>query len=54
MMIVGRAVRQEIEQLDGVELENIHLQTVGMKIWTTERGVRDVEIARLSCGGHGA
>ena len=53
MMIVGRTVRQQVERLDHVDLENVHLQTVGMKIWTTERGVRDVEVARLSCGGHG-
>lgn len=53
MMLVGRQIRDQVEHLRDNNLEDLHLQTVGVKVWATERGVRDVEVARLSCGGHG-
>jgi acyl-CoA oxidase len=53
MMLVGRGVRDRVNNLSTATLEDLHLQTVGLKVWATERGVRDVEVARLSCGGHG-
>lgn len=52
-MLVGRQIRDQVEHLKDNNLEDLHLQTVGVKVWATERGVRDVEVARLSCGGHG-
>ncbi|KAL4892054.1 hypothetical protein BDV59DRAFT_57060 [Aspergillus ambiguus] len=53
MVLVGREIKEQVEDLRNDKLENLHLQTVGLKIWATEHGVRDVEVARLSCGGHG-
>ncbi|GES66337.1 hypothetical protein ATEIFO6365_0013030500 [Aspergillus terreus] len=53
MVLVGREIKEQVENLRVDRLENLHLQTVGLKIWATEHGVRDVEVARLSCGGHG-
>jgi len=29
------------------------MQTVAGKIWVTEHGARDVEVARMTCGGQG-
>jgi len=52
-MLVGRGIHDQVEKLKENNLEDLHLQTVGVKVWVTERGVRDVEVARLSCGGHG-
>ncbi|KAF9889040.1 hypothetical protein FE257_008017 [Aspergillus nanangensis] len=53
MILVGREIRDRVDDLQNNQLEDLHLQTVGLKIWGTEHGVRDVEVARLSCGGHG-
>lgn len=53
MMLVGRGLSDQVENLRQHNLEDLHLQTVGVKVWATEHGVRDVEVARLSCGGHG-
>lgn len=53
MVLVGREIKEQVEDLRVDKLENLHLQTVGLKIWATEHGVRDIEVARLSCGGHG-
>lgn len=53
MMLVGRGLSEQVENLRDHSLEDLHLQTVGVKVWATEHGVRDVEVARLSCGGHG-
>ncbi|KAL3462504.1 acyl-CoA dehydrogenase/oxidase [Aspergillus heterothallicus] len=53
MVLVGRDVKERVDRLQSTDLEDLHLQTVGLKIWATEHGVRDVEVARLSCGGHG-
>jgi hypothetical protein len=52
-MLFGREVKHQIDNLQDSDPENLHLQTVGGKIWVTEHGVRDVEVARLSCGGQG-
>lgn len=53
MMLVGRQIRNQVQRPQDSHLEDLHLQTVGLKIWVTEHGVRDVEVARLTCGGHG-
>ncbi len=53
MMLLGREMRAHIDDIANQNLEDLHLQTVGAKIWATEHGVRDIEVARLSCGGHG-
>ncbi|KIW25048.1 uncharacterized protein PV07_10721 [Cladophialophora immunda] len=53
MMLLGREMRARIDNIVNESLEDLHLQTVGAKIWASEHGVRDVEVARLSCGGHG-
>jgi acyl-CoA oxidase len=53
MMLLGREMRARIDNIVNESLEDLHLQTVGAKIWVSEHGVRDVEVARLSCGGHG-
>lgn len=52
-MLVGRGLSEQVENIRHHSLEDLHLQTVGVKVWATEHGVRDVEVARLSCGGHG-
>ncbi|KAH0827732.1 Peroxisomal acyl-coenzyme A oxidase 1 [Fonsecaea pedrosoi] len=53
MMFFGRQVKKQIDNLKDSDPEDLHLQTVGGKIWVTERGVRDIEVARLCCGGQG-
>ena len=53
MMLLGREMRARIDNIANENLEDLHLQTVGAKIWASEHGVRDTEVARLSCGGHG-
>ena len=53
MIFFGREAKQQIDNLKDSDPENLHLQTVGGKIWVTERGVRDIEVARLCCGGQG-
>ncbi|OAL26512.1 hypothetical protein AYO20_10081 [Fonsecaea nubica] len=53
MMLLGREMRARIDNIVNESLEDLHLQTVGAKIWASEHGVRDVEVARLTCGGHG-
>ncbi|KAJ9608525.1 hypothetical protein H2200_007513 [Cladophialophora chaetospira] len=53
MMLLGREIRARVDNIEKESLEDLHLQTCGAKIWATEHGARDVEVARLSCGGHG-
>jgi acyl-CoA oxidase len=53
MLLLGREIKAQVDDVHNANLEDLHLQTVGTKIWATEHGVRDVEVARLSCGGHG-
>lgn len=53
MMFFGCEVKRQIDNLQDSDPEDIHLQTVAGKIWVTEHGARDVEVARLSCGGQG-
>jgi acyl-CoA oxidase len=52
-MLLGRGIKAQVDDVRSANVEDLHLQTVGAKIWATEHGVRDVEVARLSCGGHG-
>lgn len=35
------------------DLEDLHLQTVGGKVYASEHAVRAIDLARLVCGGHG-
>ena len=53
MILLGRELRARIDNIVSESIEDLHYQTVGAKIWASEHGVRDVEVARLSCGGHG-
>ncbi|KAK4938217.1 hypothetical protein LTR10_021290 [Elasticomyces elasticus] len=38
---------------DTSELEDLHLQTVGAKVYSTEITGHGIETCRISCGGHG-
>lgn len=53
MMLLGQEIKARVDNVVNENVEDLHLQTVGAKIWASEHGVRDVEVARLSCGGHG-
>lgn len=37
----------------GGDLNNLHIMTVGGKVYASEHGARDTEAARILCGGHG-
>ena len=53
MMLNGHEIKTRVEDVRNANLEDLHYQTVGAKVYSSERGVRDVEVARLACGGHG-
>jgi hypothetical protein len=53
MMSFGGEVKKQLDNFGDSDFESLHLQTVGGKIWVTEHGARDVEQARLTCGGQG-
>lgn len=53
MILLGREIRARIDNVVNESVEDLHYQTVGAKIWASEHAVRDAEVARLSCGGHG-
>jgi acyl-CoA oxidase len=52
-MFLGREIRDRVDRLHTEDVEDLHYQTVGAKIWATEHATRDAEVARLACGGHG-
>ncbi|KAK5206367.1 hypothetical protein LTR41_007805 [Exophiala xenobiotica] len=44
---------QYLKTNDTSELEDLHLQTVGAKVYSTEITGHGIETCRISCGGHG-
>ncbi|KAJ3529548.1 hypothetical protein NM208_g9704 [Fusarium decemcellulare] len=61
LVLVGRHVRQEYDAYsrallqtgDTSQLQDLHLQTVGAKVYATEIAGHGVETCRILCGGHG-
>lgn len=54
-MLNGREIAEVIENQGRLanDLEDLHLQTVGGKVYASEHAVRAIDQARLVCGGHG-
>ena len=54
---IGRAYEEYtktmLEMGDTSDLEDLHLQTVGAKVYSTEITGKGVETCRIACGGHG-
>ncbi|KAK2743235.1 hypothetical protein FQN57_004924 [Myotisia sp. PD_48] len=48
-----RYAKEVLKTGDHSELENLHLQTVGAKVYATEITAQGVETCRIACGGHG-
>ena len=61
LVLVGQSVKRNFEQYsqenlktgDTTQLEDLHLQTVGAKVYSTEITARGIETCRIACGGHG-
>ena len=61
LIIVGRGIKQAYDDYsttmlstgDTSQLEDMHLQTIGAKVYSTEISGEGVEICRIACGGHG-
>ena len=53
MILNGREIAAQVAQNLSTNLEDLHLQTVGGKVYASEHAARDTEVARLACGGHG-
>lgn len=61
MILVGREIKADyddytarsLSQDNSAELEDLHLRTVGAKVWATEATARGIETCRIACGGHG-
>ena len=61
MILVGRNIKDAYDRYteknlktgDTSQLEDLHLQTVGAKVYSTEITARGIEICRIACGGHG-
>lgn len=60
-MLVGRNIKRAFDEYsedvmrtrNTSRLEDLHLQTVGAKVYSTEIASRGVETCRIACGGHG-
>ena len=52
-MLNGRDIQDRVFKNLGSEMENLHLETVGGKVFASEHAARGSELARLVCGGHG-
>jgi acyl-CoA oxidase len=53
---IGRAYEEYTQSMlkgDTSRLEDLHLQTVGAKVYSTEITGKGVETSRIACGGHG-
>ena len=54
---IGRAYEEYTQAMlstgDTSKLEDLHLQTVGAKVYSTEITGKGVETSRIACGGHG-
>lgn len=61
MVLVGREIKRAYDAYTAKnlasgstsELEDLHLRTVGAKVWSTEITARGIETCRIACGGHG-
>ncbi|PGH20094.1 hypothetical protein AJ80_03662 [Polytolypa hystricis UAMH7299] len=53
IILNGRQITAAIEERLGTNMEDMHIMSVGGKVYASEHAARDVEIARLLCGGHG-
>ncbi|KAF2095533.1 acyl-CoA oxidase [Rhizodiscina lignyota] len=61
LVIVGQHVKRKFDQYteamvktgDISGLEDIHLQTVGAKVYATHIAAHGIEVCRVACGGHG-
>ena len=61
LVLVGQRVKRNFEQYsqeniktgDTTQLEDLHLQTVGAKVYSTEITALGIEQCRIACGGHG-
>ncbi|KAI1940088.1 hypothetical protein LOZ66_002523 [Ophidiomyces ophidiicola] len=61
LVLVGQNIKQAFDEYSKVviktgdfsQLEDLHIQTVGAKVYSTEITARGVETCRVACGGHG-
>jgi acyl-CoA oxidase len=61
MILVGRTIKNAYDRYsenvlktgNTSQLEDLHLQTVGAKVYSTEITARGIEECRIACGGHG-
>jgi acyl-CoA oxidase len=53
MMLNGREVDRKTSGSLPSNMESLHLETVGAKLYASEHASRGIEVARLVCGGHG-
>lgn len=61
LVLVGQNIKKEYDEYtqnyiktgDTTQLEDLHLQTVGAKVYSTEITSHGVETCRIACGGHG-
>ena len=60
-MLVGQNIKRAFDEYseevirtgNTSRLEDLHLQTVGAKVYSTNIASRGVETCRIACGGHG-
>jgi acyl-CoA oxidase len=61
LVLVGRNIKEAFDKYtetvlktgDTSQLEDLHLQTVGAKVYSTEITSHGIETCRIMCGGHG-
>ena len=61
LVLVGQSVKRNFERYsqeniktgDTTQLEDLHIQTVCAKVYSTEIAARGIETCRIACGGHG-
>lgn len=61
LVLVGQNIKRAYDEYtqdnlrtgDTTQLEDLHLQTVGAKVYSTEITGHGVETCRIACGGHG-
>ncbi|ODH48454.1 hypothetical protein GX48_05431 [Paracoccidioides brasiliensis] len=61
LVLVGQNIKRAFDEYSEVviktgntsQLEDLHLQTVGAKVYSTDITANGVEICRIACGGHG-
>lgn len=61
LVIVGQHVKKTFDHYtetvlktgDSSGLEDLHLQTIGAKVYATHIAAHGIEVARIACGGHG-